>query len=149
MFSALINSKILYNAQIETPPPDLLKIIEKLKKSFLWGRGTPKIAHHSLIGPVEDGGINYKDLQLQIKALNSKFVINLNQCKSNRTALPQAWIKRFFEQTSNVKETDKPYFNDFIEQTLDIVNQCSFKLRRKNKWKGHPFYYECLNNSKS
>ena len=88
------------------------------------------------------GGINYKDIQSQIKALNSKYIINLNKCKSKRSILPKYWILNFFQQTSNIKEVDKPYFNNFIEQNFDIVTQCSFKLPRKNKWKGHPFYYD-------
>ena len=25
-----------------------------------------------------------------------------------------------------------------------FVSQCSFKLPNKSKWRGHPFYYQCL-----
>ena len=42
LITALINSKILYNSQIDIPPPEFLKSVEKLKKSFLWGGGFPK-----------------------------------------------------------------------------------------------------------
>ena len=50
----------------------------------------------------------------------------------------------FFQQTSNIKDVDKPYFINFMKKNLDIVTQCRFKLPRKNKWKGHPFYYDSL-----
>ena len=143
LITTLINSQILFNAQIETPPPDFLKIIERLKKTFLWGGGTPKIANQSLIGSIEQGGINYKDLQIQIKSLNVKFVTTLFTCKSYRSLLPRHWISCFFESISNIKECDLSYYRNFMSN-LDIVTQFSFKLPRKNKWKGHPFYYECL-----
>ena len=145
LISALINSQILFNSQIETPPPEFLKMTEKLKKSFLWGGGIPKIAHHSIIGSISDGGINYKDTHSQINSLNLKFIINLNNCKSNRAILPKFWILNFFRKTSNIKEVDKLYFDNQIEQNLDIITKCYFKLPRKNKWKGHPFYFESLN----
>ena len=145
LISALINSQILFNSQIETPPLEFLKMTEKLKKSFLWGGGIPKIAHHSIIGSISDGGINYKDTHSQINSLNLKFIINLNNCKSNRAILPKFWILNFFRKTSNIKEVDKLYFDNQIEQNLDIITKCYFKLPRKNKWKGHPFYFESLN----
>ena len=37
ILSSLINSQLIYNSQIETPPNDFLKLIEKIKKKFLWG----------------------------------------------------------------------------------------------------------------
>ena len=117
---------------------------EQLKKSFLWGGGVPKISHNSLIGSYERGGIKYIDLQVQIKALNVKFITNLNLCRSDRTILPKHWLVNFFENTSNIKVFDLVYFRNFIKLNIDIVTQCHFTLPRKIKWKGHPFYYECI-----
>ena len=88
IITSLINSLILYNAQIETPPPQFLQMAEKIKKSFIWGGGVAKIAHSSLIGTIKQGGINYKDMQTQIHSMNSKFLIGLNNCKSSRSILP-------------------------------------------------------------
>ena len=147
--SSLINSQVIFNAQIETPPPHFLKIIESLKKNFLWGGGTPKIAHKGLIGSIEQGGINYKDLDIQIKSLNTKFILNLMECKSNRKCLPLLWIRTLFEKSINLKLEELDYFRRITQNGFSIVTQCSFNLPRKNKWKGHPFYFECLQTIQS
>ena len=56
LINALINSTFLFNAQIELPPENFLKSVEKQNKDFLWG-GTSKIAHDSLIADFNQGGI--------------------------------------------------------------------------------------------
>ena len=144
VITALINSQILFNAQIETPPPDFLKIVENIKKSFLWGGGCPKISHYSLIGNIKQGGINYTDLQVQIKTLNTKFILTLQNCKSNRRLLPCSWIHDMFRRSSNISNNDLEYYESFVTNSINIVSQCSYKLPNKAKWGGHPFYYECL-----
>ena len=50
LLKALINSLFMFNAQIEFPPKEFIKIIETKNKQFLWDGGIAKIAHHSLIG---------------------------------------------------------------------------------------------------
>ena len=90
------------------------------------------------------GGLNYVDLQIKIKALNIKFLFGLETCKSSRKILPELWIYNCFKQSSNVKEADLDYYEDYFKNCLNILGQCFFKLPRKLKWKGHPFYYECL-----
>ena len=76
ILSSLINSQLIYNSQIETPPNDFLKSIEKIKKKFLWGNRVPKIAHASLINPIQHGGMNYKDIQSQIQSINVKQIFD-------------------------------------------------------------------------
>ena len=61
LINSLINSSFLFNAQIEIPPPDFIKLADKQNKNFLWA-GTPKIAHQSIIADYNEGGISYKDL---------------------------------------------------------------------------------------
>ena len=51
LINSLLNSLFIFNAQIEIPPTEFIKIIDAKNKNFLWG-GTAKIAHHSLIGRV-------------------------------------------------------------------------------------------------
>ena len=57
LVNSLVNSLILFNAQIEIPPSDFLNEVESKCKSFLWDGGVPKIAHQSLIGDYHQGGI--------------------------------------------------------------------------------------------
>lgn len=144
LLTSLINSQLLYNAQIEIPPNDFIKQIESIKKRFLWGGGVSKIAHNSLIGTTAEGGINYKDIQTQINSMNVKYITGLKECKSKRKIIPLIWIKQLFMKISNIKENESEYYNYFVRNTLDIIGCCSFKLPRKNKWEGHPYYYDIL-----
>ena len=72
----MATSLFLFNCQIETPPTDFIKLVEQLQKDFLWS-GTPKIAHNAIIADYKSGGINYKDLNSFIAAVNVKFIQKL------------------------------------------------------------------------
>ena len=115
-------------------------MVESIKKRFLWSGGVPKIAHNSLISTLEEGGINYKDVQTQVSSINIKFMTGLKNCVSNRKWIPLHWIKTFFRKISNIRAIDIKYFNNFIQGTLDIIGSCSFKLPRRSKWESfHQF----------
>ena len=70
----------------------------------------------------------------------------LKNCVSNRKWIPLHWIKTFFRKISNIRAIDIEYFNNFIQGTLDIIGSCSFKLPRRSKWEGHPYYFEVLSS---
>ena len=72
LINSLLNSLFAFNAQIEIPPIDIIKIVDQKNKNFLWG-GTPKIAHHSIRGDYCEGGIKYKDLTTFVMSVNFKF----------------------------------------------------------------------------
>ena len=95
LINSLINSSFLFNAQIEIPPPDFIKLVDKQNKSFLWGGGTPKIAHNTIIADYNEGGIQYKDLDCFLSSINIKFLLNLTADTPNKcTILPQYWFNR-------------------------------------------------------
>ena len=92
LINSLINSSFLFNAQIEIPPPDFIKLVDKQNKSFLWG-GTAKIAHNTIIADYNEGGIRYKDVECFVRSINLKFLLNLTMEIPNRCAvLPQLWF---------------------------------------------------------
>ena len=97
-----------------------------------------------LLVAMNRGGINYKDLNVQIKALNVKFITNLNVCRSHHTILPSYWISKYFEKLANIKNEDLQYYRDFCSNELSIINQCYFKTPKKRNWNGHPFYFASL-----
>ena len=143
LINALSNSQFLFNAQIDKPPTDFLKLAEALNKEFLWG-GTPKIAHHSIIADYQHGGFKYKDLASLINSINFKFIFNLSTTLSeNFNALPKMWIKQLFKIPNSNENETKRYFNDFFSNTLNILD-CKFKLPRQLDWRGHPLYYDLL-----
>ena len=143
LINSLSTSLFLFNSQIEIPPIDFVKSVEKVHKDFLWSGGTPKIAHHTLIAEYEKGGIKYKDLNSFIAAINIKFIHNIsrNPCSGN-ALLPNLWIKKLFKIPTNTEERG-PYFYNYFSDVLNILD-CNFKLPRKIKYKGHPFYYPIL-----
>ena len=92
LINALSSSLFLYNAQIELPPSDFVKLVEKLHKEFLWA-GVPKIAHNTIIASYEKAGIKYKDLNCLIDAINIKFIQNISSSPTqNHLALPNLWV---------------------------------------------------------
>ena len=143
LITALINSSFIFNAQIEIPPPDFLKLVDQINKNFLWG-GVAKIAHNSLIADYDQGGIRYKDLDCFISAVNIKFLLNLLSSEPNRcTTLPKLWINMMFKIPFQHLNEKQIYFSNFFQNELNILN-CKINVPRKNSWKGHPFYFELL-----
>ena len=138
LLKALINSLFMFNAQIEFPPKEFIKIIETKNKQFLWDGGIAKIAHHSLIGDFDQGGIRYKDVDSLIKAINFKFISRMktNNNDFNSTSLPRFWIMNMFQIPPNEA-------NHFFREHLNLLD-CKFSLPRKSRWTGHPFYLELL-----
>ena len=82
LINSLINSTFLFNVQIEIPPPDFLKIVDKQNKN-------------SIIADYNEGGIRYKDLDCFVRSVNIKFLPNLTADTPNKcTILPQYWFNR-------------------------------------------------------
>ena len=133
LINSLSNSLFIYNAQIECPPKEFIKLVEKMHKEFLWN-GVPKIAHHSIIADYSNGGIRYKDLNDFIASLNFKFLQQLSLKTESNSALPNYWIKNLFKIPTNTS---------LFFKTLGILD-CPFKLPRQNQYRGHPFYYSIL-----
>ena len=114
LINALINSTFLFNAQIELPPENFLKSVEKQNKDFLWG-GTSKIAHDSLIADFNQGGIRYKDLNSFVRSVNVKFLLNLTcENKSRCTVLPQFWFNNLFKIPQSSNNDNQQHFHNFF-----------------------------------
>ena len=121
LINALSNSQFLFNAQIDKPPEEFIKLADKENKEFLW-RGTPKIAHHTIIADYQQGGIKYKDLTSLISSINLKFVINLSiDVNENYCALPKMWIKTFFHIPISNETENQKYFYDFFSNKLKLL----------------------------
>ena len=144
LINSLLNSLFIFNAQIEIPPTDFTKIVEAKNKEFLWGGGTAKIAHHSIIGDYQEGGLKYKDLNSFVLSVNYKFISRLtNTVNLNSTCLPRFWLMKLFNIPTECNNDDQQYFYDFFCNQLNILD-CKIQVPRKALWKGHPFYYEIL-----
>lgn len=68
VYNSLVNSQIQYvNASSCTPPKALIET-KKIATSFLWSGKKSKIAYHSIIQKIEDGGLRLMDLSCRTKA---------------------------------------------------------------------------------
>ena len=143
LINSLSTSLFIFNAQIDIPPVDFIKSVEKIHKDFLW-LGTAKIAHHTLISSYERGGIRYKDLNDFILSMNVKFLQKLkpDECLGH-LVLPNFWIKQLFKIPTYSNNPLELYFENYFTMSLNILD-CKYKLPRKNHYKGHPFYYPIL-----
>ena len=102
IIKSLINSQFLFNSQVEMPPDDFLKEVNKKCKDFLWNGGTPKIAHKSIINPLFEGGLAFPDLECFLEAQSLKALKGINfQKPSNRHACLVNWLKPFFGFTNH------------------------------------------------
>ena len=100
LINSLSTSLFIFNAQIDIPPVDFIKMVEQIHKEFLW-LGTPKIAHHTLIADYDKGGIKYKDLNDFISSINVKFIQNLPPDKcTGHYVLPNFWIRNLSKYLS-------------------------------------------------
>ena len=142
LINALSNSLFLFNAQIDKPPCDFIKLADAQNKDFLWG-GTPKIAHHTIMADYEQGGMKYKDLNSLISSINLKCIIKLASTNENHTALPKMWIKSLFKIPNTNENETNAYFSEYFSNYMNILD-CKFKTPREINWKGHPFYYDLL-----
>lgn len=145
LINSLLNSLFIFNAQIELPPKDFIKIIEAKNKNFLWGGGVAKIAHHSLVGDYHEGGIKYKDLNAFVLSVNFKFLVRLKYNTTvNNTCLPRVWLMQLFQiPTEYDNNDDQEYFHEFFSKQLHILD-CKLKIPRRALWKGHPYYFDVL-----
>ena len=144
LMNSLLNSLILFNAQIEAPPKEFIRISDMKNKSFLWNGGVAKIAHHSLIGSYQQGGIKYKDIETTLKSLNFKYIKRLlNQIVTNSTCLPKYWLMRLFKIPVECTTSEELYFKEYFESQLNILD-CNIDIPKRSKWIGHPFYYDAL-----
>jgi hypothetical protein len=143
LINSLSTSLFIFNAQIDIPPVDFIKMVEKIHKEFLW-LGTPKIAHHTLIADYDKGGLKYKDLNDFISSINVKFIQNLSPDKcTGHYVLPNFWIKKLFKIPTCVNEPNQVYFQDYFTNKMNILD-CKAKVPRKIQFRGHPFYYPIL-----
>ena len=144
LINSLLNSSFLFNAQIDIPPPDFIKLVDKQNKDFLWSGGTAKIAHNTIIANYDKGGIRYKDLDCFISSINIKFLLNLTSTVPNRCAvLPQVWLNTMYNIPKQYLNENQQYFYNFFRNNLNIL-ECKTSIPRLINWTGHPFYFKIL-----
>ena len=116
-------SLFIFNAQIDIPPVNFLKMVEKLHKDFLWAGGVSKISHHTIIADYEKAGFKYKYLNDFLAATNIKSIQNLSPQSTGHSILPMFWIKRLFKIPTGENNYQQVYFEDFFTNTVKNLHQ--------------------------
>ena len=93
VIKTLILPKLIYSASILPLPEKLIKDVNKILYSFIWGK-TEKIKRRVLINEYEKGGLKMIDIQCHLMVLKA-WLLRINKNKEEVwTLLPQAYIKR-------------------------------------------------------
>ena len=83
VLNTLVLSKVWYLATVIAPPPNESKVLIRAVVDFFWQLSTREnqcidpIQRKILYQPLNKGGMNLKDVDLQVKALQLKFIKNI------------------------------------------------------------------------
>ncbi len=111
----LIIPQILYPCAVLYTPETVIKRLHELVTQFVWNGKKPKVKHCTMIGSVQDGGLNLPDVRAKIKAIKiawlQRMCANDNLfwkyfCKSifnvDCNMIPHCtWSKRDIDKISN------------------------------------------------
>ena len=141
IIKTLILPKFVYLAQTLVVPKDILKKINTLIYTFLWGGKREKIKRTTLIGNKLEGGIEMPDPNTFFKSLKIKWVKTLiNNEKANWKILPEYFMKSFgdkflifYMNIDNIKKLPNlnalsPFYEDLVQCWIEVSQESGSKL---------------------
>jgi hypothetical protein len=92
--------------------------------NFIWDGKPPKVKYKAIINDIPNGGLKLQDLETKVKALQLKWVQNLNNI--NYTAAWKEYVATKFKNSPNketiveynMQQTDYPWYNDKFYNSL-------------------------------
>lgn len=72
--NSLMLSKMWYNLSVTAMPMWVEKRVKSIVLEFLWSNKAPRIAHKTLIGSQEEGGLGLMDVEQRKKSMRGKTV---------------------------------------------------------------------------
>lgn len=123
VINAIMIPKLVYTLQVCPVPDWVFPAVGALIRSFLWKTKALAIAHATMIGPVEQGGLRLVDLRLKVNSLRLKLLSRMLD-----------------DSTSDVWQD---YLRENILQRGEcgMFNLCSTVLADK-RWPGDPLFQE-------
>ena len=94
LIKTLILPKLTFLATNTTIPPGLIKDINKILFSFIWGK-RDRIKRNVLIHEVENGGIGMVDIEAHFQAVKASWVERILKTEDNWNFLAKAYLNRF------------------------------------------------------
>jgi len=86
--------KLVYNTSVLTVPTNFAEKVNYICFKFIWNFKTDKIKRHTIIGPVDKGGLNMVDFNMVVKSLKAAWVKRL--CEGDGSK----WCSLFSSVTS-------------------------------------------------
>ena len=86
--------KLVYNTSVLTVPTNFAEKVNYICFKFIWNFKTDKIKRHTIIGPVDKGGLNMVDFNMVVKSLKAAWVKRLCEGDGNK------WCSLFSSVTS-------------------------------------------------
>ena len=74
---ALAIAKLVYNPSVLTVPTNFAEKVNDICFKFIWNFKPDKIKRHTIIGPVDKGGLNMVDFNMVAKSLKAAWVKRL------------------------------------------------------------------------
>ena len=67
-------AKLVYNTSVLTVPANFAEKVNDICFKFIWNFKPDKIKRHTIIGPVDKGGLNMLDFNMVVKSLKTAWV---------------------------------------------------------------------------
>jgi len=76
----LVIAKLVYNISVLTVPTNFAEKVNDICFKFIWDFKPDKIKRHTIIGPVDKGGLNMVDFNMVVKSLKAAWAKRLWRC---------------------------------------------------------------------
>ena len=101
VIKTLVISKMLYSAALLRPPEHIIKDIDSELKSFI-GTKSLRLNASCIIGQIEDGGLNFPDIESVFCALKATWLTRLYNKKSICTNIANYWYGKIGFDLENI-----------------------------------------------
>ena len=136
ILKTLVMAKLIYCVSVLPAPSKIqVKELQNLMYEFVWKGKAERISRNVLIGDYSEGGYKMPDLDLQIRALKTSWLIKASEIDGNWKEylllhLPMQDLRYFLR--SNIRYCDLPYKpakDDFWAETL--VHWCCLNYQHE------------------
>jgi hypothetical protein len=114
--NTLLLSQLLYLGSCVSTPQWVIARYKEIITNFIWNNKPPKVKYTTMIGKIEDGGLNLQDLESKIRATKINWIKKL--ADENYKAPWKANVEQYFKDSiqevvkHNCTKEDYPVFTD-------------------------------------
>ena len=120
-------------ASVLTVPPNFAEKVNDICFKFIWNFKSDKVKCHTIIGPVEKGGLNMVDFTMAVKSLKAPWVKRLYEadgskwCSLFSSAISQYGGRVIFDCNFDIRDlTLVPHVPKFYRDILTVWQELHF-----------------------